>query len=441
MSDKVIFIPGLMGSKLKTPDGERVWPALLQTARNLLRADLIVDGVFESLNFIIIYKCIIKELKNICTEKKYDFIDFPYDWRVDIEKSADLLLSKIIEFDPADNVHIVAHSMGGLVARLALNRLDQAVIKRVKKVVFIATPHMGAPQAYAHINGDKPLRLLSKNVTLEVSNDKRYISGYQLTPSECMNQIFPFVKFIEIANGLPNKCFKIITCNDIRVNIDSKIENIDVDFVYNIVGINHKTVCAYDMLHPYYTLSYSNDGDGTVPFDNANFMNCDVEFEDSFEVTASHMGILKNSKVISKLYEIFEIKTPPNWMARLKSAFVLSLNDISYYAGDIINVVMIFPRKLNKIKGVLIGFGGELSIDYEGEEIEFFSTEILIPVKFDQGFHQLKFLPLLIEGNLFDGIEFETSYAEDGHFAVVLSEQDGRPDDGMDAPGGGLAVM
>ena len=49
---------------------------------------------------------------------------------------------------PIDELTVVAHSMGGLVARSAIHQAQQAGLdwpKRLSKVVFLGTPHHGAP--------------------------------------------------------------------------------------------------------------------------------------------------------------------------------------------------------------------------------------------------------------------------------------------------------
>ena len=72
---------------------------------------------------------------------------FPYDWRKDLGRSSAALGERVRQMH-SDNggrpVHLVGHSMGGLMIRTAL-RDDPSLWDVVGKVVFIGTPHFGSP--------------------------------------------------------------------------------------------------------------------------------------------------------------------------------------------------------------------------------------------------------------------------------------------------------
>ncbi len=77
---------------------------------------------------------------------------FPYDWRKSNAESAALLANYINDcvraYHPDKNVNILAHSMGGLVARRYV--LDQAAAglqAPVSKIITLGTPWLGAPKA------------------------------------------------------------------------------------------------------------------------------------------------------------------------------------------------------------------------------------------------------------------------------------------------------
>ncbi len=74
-----------------------------------------------------------------------------------IDARGDQLANAILsDFRAADEVHIIAHSMGGLDSRYALNRYPELASK-VKTLVAIGTPHLGSPVADAIVNPDHPL--------------------------------------------------------------------------------------------------------------------------------------------------------------------------------------------------------------------------------------------------------------------------------------------
>jgi pimeloyl-ACP methyl ester carboxylesterase len=73
---------------------------------------------------------------------------FPYDFRYSPESNAVLLRDRIQSLcpNPGDQVDIVAHSMGGLVA-LAYAQFYQSREHRVRRLATIGTPFLGAPRA------------------------------------------------------------------------------------------------------------------------------------------------------------------------------------------------------------------------------------------------------------------------------------------------------
>jgi triacylglycerol lipase len=62
-----------------------------------------------------------------------------------IEERAEILKREIARLVPSGKLHLVAHSMGGLDARLALQ--DPALAQRVLSLTTLSTPHHGSPVA------------------------------------------------------------------------------------------------------------------------------------------------------------------------------------------------------------------------------------------------------------------------------------------------------
>lgn len=130
----VIIIPGIMGSDYSPLLNKLVIDPILHTYDNLI-ATLEVNGYVSG--------------KSLFT--------FPYEWRDSNVISANILRDKIadviqecttaaLENVDCSKVDLVAHSMGGLVAREYIQsgqyRAD------VDELIFLGTPHKGAPEAY-----------------------------------------------------------------------------------------------------------------------------------------------------------------------------------------------------------------------------------------------------------------------------------------------------
>lgn len=219
----VILIPGAFGSRLRDREtGDEVWPgawwrALFSTYPELALAidpetnaprpsRLVAAGVAEQAFGRDFYRPIMETLSRhggyVRTEpgtpaKKGErrFYVFSYDWRQDNVASAGALHALIEQVrrdhaDPALRVDLVAHSMGGLIARYylrfgtrdALAGAGQQVTmdgaSRVRKLVLLGTPNLGSVGALqAFLSGERVgLRRIAPR-TLAT-----FPSGYQLFP-------------------------------------------------------------------------------------------------------------------------------------------------------------------------------------------------------------------------------------------------------------------
>lgn len=122
--DPVIIIPGIMGSAQK--NGQWVIDPILHT-----------------------YDDLIETFKANGYEENRNLFTFPYEWRDSNFMTALLLRDKINEVQQicnCDKVDIVAHSMGGLVARQYIQSNDYEY--DIDQLIFLGTPHLGAQGSY-----------------------------------------------------------------------------------------------------------------------------------------------------------------------------------------------------------------------------------------------------------------------------------------------------
>jgi pimeloyl-ACP methyl ester carboxylesterase len=196
--EAVVFVPGILGTKLLSADGEEIWPptwdeniAGYKRTDQLLADDVRPGEIIRSVYCYDFYKPVLQQLRDLGFAKNGNnksLHEFPYDWRLDLETTADSLelLLRQVEADGADTIAIVAHSMGGLIARLALERkgdADETWKYKVDKFISIAVPHRGAPLALARVLGLDTAFGISKEDFKRIGNDERYPSGYQLLPA------------------------------------------------------------------------------------------------------------------------------------------------------------------------------------------------------------------------------------------------------------------
>lgn len=173
----IIFLPGVAGSELQVQGNvvnTQVWP-LARTAERAKMA-LLDDGITSATGDTIIANDIIRRIQvafgAIANENVYDgfmtflksqgYIEgktlfaFPYDWRKDNRPhltELDRKINEAIEKSGQSRVILIAHSMGGLIAR-AYILSDVKRAAKIDSLITIGTPYWGSPKPfYALANG------------------------------------------------------------------------------------------------------------------------------------------------------------------------------------------------------------------------------------------------------------------------------------------------
>jgi pimeloyl-ACP methyl ester carboxylesterase len=191
----VIVIPGILGTELKNPKtGETVWPSAFRTSQEGLpispdlaanHDDLVPGKIIETVKLarvlpeVYVYRDLLVALRSYAGYRDGDwnnpaagdyedtFYVFPYDWRQDNVSNARELIRRILQLKtklqrPDLKFNIVAHSMGGLIARYAAMYGDADLppgdvpiqptwsgAAHISKIVMIGVPNEGSADAFA----------------------------------------------------------------------------------------------------------------------------------------------------------------------------------------------------------------------------------------------------------------------------------------------------
>jgi pimeloyl-ACP methyl ester carboxylesterase len=190
----VIVIPGVLGSELiNSKTGEVVWPSAFRTSDDGLpmtpdlaanKDDLVPGKIIETVKLarllpeVYVYRDLLDALRNYAgyhegnwtnpgpAGDKDTFYVFAYDWRKDNVANARELIRQIERLKdqlhrPDLQFNIIAHSMGGLIARYAAMYGNQdlpdgdgeiqpnwAGAQHINKIVMIVVPNEGATDAF-----------------------------------------------------------------------------------------------------------------------------------------------------------------------------------------------------------------------------------------------------------------------------------------------------
>lgn len=150
----IVFAPGIMGSTLQSNGVGGVWWLDLARARNKLDQLRLNDkGTSDrDQDAEIVPGAVDISYEPFCRAiaRSNDFggcVHFPYDWRKSLSTSVDAMRHAILTTyaDYQKPVHLVGHSMGGLMIRNTLMVHGKDLWPKIGKIVYIGTPHYGSP--------------------------------------------------------------------------------------------------------------------------------------------------------------------------------------------------------------------------------------------------------------------------------------------------------
>ncbi len=316
--DPVIIIPGIMGSYLFKEYGDEgeIWPnknslipsitdeflselALSTDGMEQVQFPIRVGDIVRSITIPSVYESdVFKSMIELFEYNGYvegvDLFVFPYDWRKSNTDTAVLLKQKIdavLEQSGKEKVNLIAHSMGGLVAKKYIADNGQGA---VDKVFFIGTPHLGAPKAFkALMYGDTMgIGFSVSGINIPILNGDRIKTIGQNMPA--IFELLPSKKYVDgvvgtkyvtdATNGTPtvldyNKTAALLVSSGRNAGLFPSAETLhgDIDSldlsgnnIYNFVGcgttktIGSMTIKKKKFLSEDFSINFTN-GDGTVP--------------------------------------------------------------------------------------------------------------------------------------------------------------------------------
>ena len=151
----VVLVPGIMGSQLGLPrepplPANLLWIDPVDFQQGGLSRLAFPDPAVRSLGPVLYSYLPLKLALETCgyTVRYHD-----YDWRRDIGELG-LALAQKLTAEPARQLAVIGHSMGGLVGRVALRRMGAP---KVQRLITLGTPHGGSYAPVLALRGVYPL--------------------------------------------------------------------------------------------------------------------------------------------------------------------------------------------------------------------------------------------------------------------------------------------
>lgn len=296
----VIIIPGILGSDLFN-GSELVWfdgVRLVTSVTDSFLDALMMNPLGASINSVSVgdivrritvgirhfdfdySKALIDRLIEQGYQENIDLFVFPYDWRKSNKDNAvklnQLIKSKI---KPGQKADIIAHSMGGIVAKRYISVFGKA---KIDKLVFVGTPHLGAPKAgKALLYGDK-LDIIVLNPKEIKKIGRNMPAVYELLPNKFYFALVGgYIKsgqltlsYQETKEALARRDLNKLLIQRAESFYGTGINTLDLSGIdaYNINGCNTGTLGVFTLGSRSPLLPKMVAGDGTVPLPSSSYV-------------------------------------------------------------------------------------------------------------------------------------------------------------------------
>jgi pimeloyl-ACP methyl ester carboxylesterase len=296
----VYVLPGIMGSKLGSAQqsAHSVWlhPATISSG-GLMHLATPSNGELSASGVMLPGYLKLKLMLEIGGFRP---VLFPFDWRCDLFDLGRALLDHI-EANHREAVFVVAHSMGGLVARAALT-LDRRA--RIAKLVQLGAPNAGS---FAPVQA---LRAVYPTVRKIASLDQLH------TAEELASKVFQSLPGLYQMLPSPERCegldlfdsrswpqdelrpdeTLLREARECRSRLTDSAANCAV-----IAGYGQETITHVRVTSDGFEYSITRDGDGTVPLQLAHWPGARTWYANE-----SHGAMTNNNTVVAALIELLQ---------------------------------------------------------------------------------------------------------------------------------------
>jgi pimeloyl-ACP methyl ester carboxylesterase len=302
---RVLILPGIMGSKLgarlrsgaKRRGGafEVLWIDPLQITAGRLTALALPSKVPIKPMGVLLFSYARLRLKLEIEGFDVDF--HSYDWRLGLGDLGATLAARIA----ADGrpVTLVAHSMGGLIARSAVRGLPKRLVRRL---VMLGVPNEGSFAPVQALRGTYPfVRNMS---ALDRKHSPEYLAENVFGTFPGLYHMLPSpqrVAGIDLTDPRswpgdgpapnPRLLAQVAASRAALATADSRM--------IQIIGVNQETVVSLRRTAGGFRYAMNRNGDGTVPLALARLPKVKAHYVDE-----SHANLANNSRVIQAIVEL-----------------------------------------------------------------------------------------------------------------------------------------
>lgn len=284
---RVLVLHGIMGSELETverdSDEDLIWISYVRLALGrLARLTLTLDGEPADPRYSVKLGGLLTDYYLpliVALDNRWDVRPFAFDWRIDIDASARRLAHEIEEWAKGEPAHIVAHSMGGLVARRLIqlfpdlwkSMADPDGRRRGGRLVMLGTPNRGSLEIPLVLTGEQ--QTVKMLAALDLPHDLSevleiigtFLGSYQMLPSPKLDLGDDRARLFDDKTWgrLPIHQRLLDGARALQEHLHPVI---DPDRLVYVAGYDQETVYRIHVNGPgRFSYQKTLDGDGTVP--------------------------------------------------------------------------------------------------------------------------------------------------------------------------------
>ncbi len=300
---RVLILPGIMGSKLgrerKLLPDDVIWidPVDFAFGRLLELALPSKPGIVPLGVILLAYLKLKLRLKIAGFD--VDFV--PFDWRLSLVDLGATLANRLVA-ESASKVHLVAHSMGGLVARAAIKQSAPAS-KKIARLVMLGTPNFGS------FSPVQALRATHSTVgtiaALDQVSDAKALASkvfatlpglHEMLPSpDRWNPVDLYKTSTWTADAPVPKQAMLTAARAVQ---KAALAAADERFVL-VAGVNQETTVGLRVENGSFVYELSREGDGTVPL-----LFAELPGTRTYYVEESHGSLPNNGRVESAVIDL-----------------------------------------------------------------------------------------------------------------------------------------
>lgn len=303
---KVLILPGILGSQIGLPKkwnlfNDVYWLDPIEIFSGQLARMALDQPQGKRMTSLGVLVSFYLRMKLSLEFKGFDADFFHYDWRKGIAESGKALSEFIAS--QKGKVRLVAHSMGGLVSRVALTHKQAS--ERIEQLIMLGTPNFGsyAPVTVLRARND----LFRKVVALDLFNSsKDYVETFRSFPG--LLEMMPGtgrspIDFFDASNwparpvSIPPEVLSAARKG--QQVVENALPALDSRCVM-IAGYNQPTVVSVRRDGDSFVYSRSWKGDGTVPLDLAVPDQVTTYYTD----LAAHGNLPNNRGIINAVAEL-----------------------------------------------------------------------------------------------------------------------------------------